>query len=343
MSKMTLKELAEYLELSVSTVSRALNDSYEISEETKERVRLAAKKFDYRPNLAAKGLKTGKSNSIGLIIPYLSSAFQSQILEGAQQTALAHNVNLIFMQSRENENIEKECFQALIQQNIDGIIIAPSANSSVSYLKQLNKQVPLVLVDRIDFELDAPKIGVDSEFGAYQATKHLLENGRKEILVLAGKNLGVNSTRILGYKKALQDFKLPFHPEHVIQINHGQESDELMNNLKLMLDRKLKQFNQPIGLLGITDTLTVNSLGVLHQLGKKVPQDVSVIGFANLLFAESLNPPLSCIVQPAIEMGRTAVEELMKLVINKYTPKFSAKQIILKPDIILRNSSFNVV
>jgi len=123
----------------------------------------------------------------------------------------------------------------------------------------------------------------------------------------AGKNLGVNSTRILGYKKALQDFKIPFYPEHIIQINHGQESKELMNNLKLMLERKLKEFDQPIGLLGITDTLTVNSLGVLHQLGKKVPQDVSVIGFANLLFAESLNPPLSCIVQPAIKMGRTAV------------------------------------
>lgn len=122
------------MELSVSTVSRALNDSYEISDETKERVRQAVKKIDYKPNLAAKGLKAGKSNSIGLIIPYISSAFQSQILEGAQQTALEHNVNLIFMQSRENKKIEKECLQALIQQNIDGIIIAPSANSSVSYL-----------------------------------------------------------------------------------------------------------------------------------------------------------------------------------------------------------------
>ena len=160
MSNITLKELARKLGISVSTVSKALNDSFEISDETKQRVREMADAHQYRPNILAKSLKTGRSNTLAVLIPYLSNPFQSQVLEGAHQAAFERNYKLVFMQSRENEQLEQESLHVLQQQNVDGVIISPSANSDLKFLKQFHQQCPLVLVDRIDFELDTFKIGV---------------------------------------------------------------------------------------------------------------------------------------------------------------------------------------
>ncbi len=339
MSNITLKELAKKLELSVSTVSKALNDSFEISEETKVRVRAMAEKYHYRPNILAKSLKMGRSNTIGVIIPYLSNPFQSQVLEGAHQAAYENNFKLVFMQSRENSRMEQDALKTFRQQNIDGIIITPAAESHIKTLKQYNQEFPIVLVDRIDFELDTFKIGVNSEKGAYDATQHLIDMGRKEILLLCGKNIGINKDRIAGYKKALLANYIPLDPSNIIQVEYGQTREDLVKNLRILLERRIKELDHPIGILGTTDTLTVTSLGILSQLNLQVPSEVAVIGFANTEMAESLNPSLSTIVQPAFEIGYLGVSKLIETIVSKNRFEMEFSTTMLESKIIERKST----
>lgn len=339
MSNITLKELARLLGLSISSVSKALNDSHEISVDTKKRVHKMALEYDYKPNILAKSLKTGRSNTLGIVIPFIGNSFQSQILEGAHQAAYANNYKLVFMQSRENAQLEEESLYALVQQNIDGIVISPSANSNLEVLNTIHQKTPIVLVDRIDFDFDTHKIGVDSERGAYEATQHLIDQGRKKIFVLAGRNIGVTRQRISGYKKALLANCIDFDDRYVVQADYGQTTADLIANLKIELLKRLPTTGEPIGLLGTTDTLTVSSLGILASLGYHVPQDIAVIGFANTEVADSLNPPLSTIVQPAIEIGYKGVEKLIELIKTKDGSHINYKTIKMSPSIVLRQST----
>lgn len=339
MSNITLKELALKLGLSVSTVSKALNNSFEISNETKLRVREMALKHDYRPNILAKSLKTGRSNSIGVIIPYLGNPFQSQLLEGAHEAAYEKNFKLVFMQSHENAKLEQESLKILQQQNVEGVIIMPSANSNLKYLMQFHQVCPLVLVDRIDFDLPTFKIGVNSEKGVFDATQYLIKSGRKNILVLCGMNIGINQKRISGYNKSLMLNFIPENKENIIQVDYGQSREDLIKNLSNILKNKLSNMSEPMGILGTTDTLTVSTLGILSNLGIKVPEQVSVIGFANTEVAECLNPSLSTIIQPAFEIGAKGVEKLIQLIESKDRFKIDFDTTILDTFIVHRNST----
>lgn len=339
MGNVTLKELASLLGISVSSVSKALNDSHEISEETKKKVRALAKKYHYQPNILAKSLKTGRSNTIGIIIPYLANPFQSQILEGAHQAAYANNYKLVFMQSRENAQLEGESLQALKHQNIDGIIISPSANSDLDVIEKINQSLPIVLIDRIDFQLNTHKIGVDSEKGAYEATQHLIDIGRPQIIVLNGQNIGVAQKRLSGYKKALIANYIDYNEDLIIHVDYGQSRQDLIKNLKIVLESTLHNLKMPLGLFGTTDTLTISVLGILSELNIRVPEDVAVIGFANTEAAESMNPSLSAVVQPAIEMGYKSVEKLIELIETKNRHQITPQIVKLDPFLVLRKST----
>ncbi|MCL7988879.1 LacI family transcriptional regulator [Sphingobacterium sp. lm-10] len=339
MANITLKELAKMLELSVSSVSKALNDSHEISIETKRKVQELAAAHNYRPNMFGKSLKTGRTNTVAIIIPYLSNPFQAQILEGAHQAAYSNNYKLIFMQSREDADKEIELLQSLINQNIDGILISPSAKSSVEFLRKVHQKVPIVLIDRIDFDLDTHKIGVDNERGAFDATQHLINMGRKNILVLNGKDLGVTQKRTAGHKNALMANQIDFIRQNVIEVDYQLPRQDLVKSLRDMLQAKLLLMNGPIGILGNTDILTLSVLGILSELGIRVPEEVAVIGFSNTEAADSLNPALSTVVQPALQMGKMGIEKLVELIECKNRHQTSMTTTTLDPVIVLRKST----
>lgn len=342
MENITLKELARILGLSVSTVSKALNDSYEISQKTKARVIAAAKEYNYQPNISAKSLKTGKSRTLGVIIPLLSNPFQSQILEGAHQAAYTNNYKLVFMQSRENPTLERESIQSLLGQHVDGILISPCADTDTEFLRATAEKKPTVLIDRIDFDIDTNKIGVDSELGAFQATQHLIDQRRKDILVLAGRNIGVTQKRLSGYRKALLANYIEYREDYVIHVDYGMTVDDLRENLAATISPTISRLHlqgKAIGILGTTDTLTVSILGILDKLRIKVPEHIAVIGFANTQAAESMNPSLSTIVQPAIEMGYQGIEKLIHSIESKSPINDQSTTTILKPSIVYRNST----
>lgn len=341
MAKVTLKELAKELNMSVSTVSKALNDSYEISESTKQRVKEVALKHNYRPNTLAKYLKLGRSNNIGVIISSIGSPFQAQIVEALHSSAVSNDFNLIMMQSQDSEEIEKKAINTLINHGVEGILISPAfENSNLQLLTQLHKSTcPIVIFDRLNYNLDTYKVGVNGQKSVYQATEELIRIGRKNIAVLCGKNIGVTRERLRGYMQALQDHQIEMINEYVIYCNYNNSLQGIDADLENKLRRLLASDNPPNAILGTTDTLTTRVLGILSDMNVRVPEQVAVIGFANTDIANSLNPSLSTIRQPTYEMGRTAISKLIKLINTKYREQVDFEEILLESRIDLRKST----
>lgn len=341
MTKVTLKELAKELNMSVSTVSKALNDSYEISEATKIKVKEVALKHNYRPNALAKFLKLGRSNSIGVIISSIGSPFQAQIIEALHASAVSNGFNLILMQSQDSEEIERKALNTLINYGVEGILMSPAfENSNIDLLNHLHHTTcPIVLFDRINYNLDTFKVGINSERSVYNATEELIKLNRKKITVLCGKNIGVTRDRLKGYKKALEAHHIEFIPEYVIYCNYNDSLEGIDEDMRVKLVKLLNSASPPNAVLGTTDTLTTRVLGVLSEMNISVPQDLAVIGFANTEIANSLNPSLSTIYQPTFEMAEIAINNLIKLINSKNRSQIDYQEILLDSTIQLRKST----
>lgn len=341
MGKVTLKELAKELNMSVSTVSKALNDSYEISETTKAKVKEVALKHNYRPNALAKFLKLGRSNNVGVIISSIGSPFQAQIIEALHLSAVNNGFNLMLMQSQDSEEVEKKALNTLINHGVEGVLISPAfENSNIDLLSHLHHTTcPVVLFDRINYNLDTFKIGVNNERSVYNATEELIKIGRKKIVVLCGKNIGVTRDRLRGYQKALADNQIEFNSEYIIYCNYNNSLEGIDDDMRIKLVNLLESANSPDAILGTTDTLTTRVLGVLSELSIRVPKDLAVIGFANTEIANSLNPSLSTICQPTFEMGQIAIDKLIKLINTKNRNQIDYQEILLDSTIQLRKST----
>jgi len=339
MSKITLKELAKTLNLSVSTVSKSLNDSYEISDATKAKVREYAKKLNYRPNLQAKHLKLGKSNNVGVIISTISSPFQAQIVEALHHQATLLGYNLIMMQSQDSEELEASALHTLINYGVEGILISPAfENSNVNLIKHIHQTIcPIILFDRIKFDLDTFKIGVDNHKAMYQATEKLIHINRRKIVLLCGKNIGVTPDRINGYKQALTDNNILVEEENIIYCSYDKTREEMNSMLERTFQEFIAKGTLPNAVLGTTDTLTTRILGVLAKLGIAVPTDIAVLGFSNTSIPYSLNPPLSTIEQPIQSIAQIAIEKLTWLLKNPAESRI--EEILLDSTITLRHST----
>lgn len=340
MSNITIKEIAKALDLSISSVSKALNDSYDISAATKKRVLAYANENGYRPNILAKNLKTGKTNTIGVILSSINNLFYSQIIEGIQQHALTVGYDVIFMQSREQSELEKSCIEALLLRGIDGLLIAPiDETSNLELLTSLHKSsCPVVIFDRILHQLETVKVGVNNFEGAYAATKHLIQSGRDKILNITGSKFGLSGERFKGYKQALLDHNITFTPEYYIQCNM-QSNDLLDTDLRSALLEVMSSDIKPNAILSSSDTISVRILGILSELGYHVPSQLALIGFSNVDFPESLNPSLSTIRQPTKEIGRLATERLIQFIKRANWIQYGPETIELDTELTFRKST----
>lgn len=340
MTKITIKHIAQSLGLSVSSVSKALNDSYEISEETKKRVRNYAKENHYKPNRLAKSLKGGHSNTIGVVVCSINNIFVSQILDGIQKASYETEYDIIIMQSHENVENEKSCIEALLNKGVDGILLAPvSETSNTEYLRQINSEVcPVVLFDRFNPSLETMKIGVNEYKGALQATQHFIRINRKKIVFITGCQFGENNPRIQGFKKALKTLDIPFYPKFMLTCN--LENSEMMDQqISQALTELLKSKVKPNAIFGATGVITIRVLGILAQMKVKVPEEIAVIGFSNFDMPFALNPSLSSIRQPTQEIGFTALTKLVDLLNMEQHKRHRAYETILLDTTIHFNKS----
>lgn len=320
MSIITLRDIAKALNLSVSTVSKALRDSYEIGEETKKRVLDFASANHYFPNRMAKSLKEGKSGSIGVVVCSIDNSFVSRMLDGIDSACSKAGYDLIIMQSKESFKQEESCLIQLEARGVEGILISPSAETSgFAHLVSLRERgMPIVLFDRIcEGFVEADQVGIDNQYAAFQATQHLISNGYRRIAMLnIGPDIHFAALRSQGYADALEANQIAYRSDYIRlckPAERGIFNDSVKSNIRALIELS----DPPEALLTATDQLSTLALGVLRKLGRRIPQDIALMGFSNTELAGLLTPPLSVVYQPAFEIGQLAAEKLIAQITEK--------------------------
>jgi len=333
--QVTIKDIAKQLGVSVATVSRALRDLPDIHPDTKKLVLDLAKELDYQPNVLASSLVKSKTKTLGLIVPDLGYYFFSTVVKAVEDAAIAAGYSILIAQTQESFERELTNIQNLSRSQVEGIIISLSRETiNFDHLTRLQKRgIPLVFFDRDSDEIDASKVMVDNEQSAYEAVKHLIENGCKRIAFLAGPiNVSVSNQRRLGYLRALEEAGIEADANLIIHSDYFQDS-AISKTHQLM-----KEVNRPDGILVVSDRLAIGVLIALRELNISVPDEVKMVSFNNEPICTLISPTISSISQPLEEIGRLSVELLLEQIENK-TDNPVPRVEVLKTKLIVRESS----
>lgn len=334
----TIKDIAKALNLSISTVSKALRNSYEISAETQKLVTDYAEKHNYKPNSIAQQLRKGKSKSIGVIVTNIDNNFFSQVIDGIESVAHKKDYIVIITQTHESYERELMTVQTLLSRSLDGLLVSLSAETAdVNHFKEVHdKGMPLVFFDRVTNDIQTHRVTCNNFYGAYKATQHLIQQGFRRIAhITSSNNLSITLERLEGYLKALEDNGLQVD-ERLIKycVHGGMIQSETENALHELFAPEQK----PDAIFTASDRLSTTVFSILSKLEIKIPDDIALVGFTNSLSADIFNPPLTAIVQPAFEMGQTAMEMLIQLIESK-TPPIQFEKKVLNVALKIRQSS----
>jgi len=334
----TIKDIAKALGVSTSTVSRALRDSYEISPETKQLVLECAEKLNYRPNPIALSLKERRSRSIGVVVCEIANNFFSQVINGIESIAYDRGYNVIISQSRESYEREVIDLQYLASRSVDGLLISLSTETNdISHLKALQaKGLPIVFFDRISEDINTHRVVVDNFKGAYEATDHLIKNGCTRIAAVTNSEfLSITSERLGGYKEALLANGIEVNENYIQHCFYG---GMIFSEIEDAINKLFTQKQRPDAIFATSDKLTTGCLKTLKRRGIKIPDDIALVGFSNTDIAELIDPPLSLVRQPALEMGQAATELLLQVIESK-RPITEFEKRVLTPELQIRESS----
>ncbi len=334
MDIITLKKLAEELKMSPSTVSRSLRDSHEISQETKERVKALAAKYNFQPNPHASSLRKNKSKTIAVVIPEIQNNFFSQVLNGVEEVARQKGYHVLIYLTHEDHKREADILQLLRNGRVEGIMISfANTTNSFEHLEAYEQGgIPLLFFDRVHESMDVPCITTDDAVASFKATEHLLKSGCNNIvfLSLAG-NLSISCGRKSGYVKALTKHGLADR-QMVIECGPDDEA----NREKI---RELLRNNRNLdGIFAAIEKFAVNTYEVCRELNIRIPQELKVISFSNLPAAALFSPPLSTVVQPAYDIGKESASVLFKIIEKKKLLRRERK-IVIPSYLILREST----
>ena len=333
--KVTIQDLAAYLSINPSTVSRALNDHPRISGKTKERVLEAAQKLKYDYNHIAAALRKGKSNILGVIVPKLDRSFFATVVRGIEEVVNEAGYNVMICQSSDSYEGEVANVNALLRTRVDGIIasIARETKRFDHFEKVKEKGIPLILFDRVRTHLQVSTVEIDDFQGAYLATQHLVSQGCKRIAHLAGsQNLNIYKNRFEGYRQALEDSGIAFEPALVIESNLNPEAGRL--SMAQLLDLPIP----PDGVFSASDFAAIGAIQILKERKVAIPEQLALVGFSNEPFTDFVTPSLSSVEQFSKDIGRTSAQ----LFLEKMTATAEnrvVRRTKLQPKLIIRNSS----
>ncbi|MEJ6980225.1 LacI family DNA-binding transcriptional regulator [Pedobacter sp. P351] len=336
MAQINLKKLAEELNLSVSTISRALSDSHEISKSTKLKVLSLAEKLHYQPNPYARSLRKRNSNTVAIIIPEIENNFFALAINGIEEIAQQNGFHVLIYITHENISKEIGFVTHLLNGRVDGVIMSLSGETdNISHINELLKNdVPIVFFDRISEQAKTVKVTTNDYESGLLATKHLIDKGCKRICYLGYTNsqsIGIH--RLNGYLDALKQNNISVNDDYVL--NCSSEHDFSFVKIKQLLESD----NKPDGIFASVEQLALISYEVCSFLSLKIPEDIKVIGFSNSKMAALLNPPLTAIVQPAFDIGMEAAKELFSVLNKKKTTSLENKTIILSSRLVERKST----
>ena len=335
-TSITIHDIARKLNISASTVSRALNDNPRISKATREKIKALALELGYEPNIIASNLRNQKTNTIGIVVPLINRHFFSAFISGVEEVAFGAGYNVIISQSNDLLDKEKKIVRSLFSNRVDGLITSLSMQTNEFDHFQLftNKNIPLVFFDRVVPELKANKIVVDDFSVGFKATQHLIDQGYKRIAHLAGPTvLNTYRDRMEGYIDALKKNSLPVIEDLIIynRLTRMDGRDAIKKLLALP--------NPPDAVFCGNDTSALSMIVYLKKIGVRIPEDFGIIGFSNEPFSEVVTPSISTLKQPAVEMGKKAAVLLIQEIENKEKVK-EYQTITMPTELIVRESSF---
>ena len=332
----SLKELAARLKLAPSTVSRALNDSYEISEATKKKVISMAEKLNYQPNPFARSLRENKSKSIAVIIPERINNFFAQVIDGIESITSEHGYHLLVYSTHEDVEKEKKIVSLLQNGRADAIVMSVSSQTNdISHLKNLYERgLPILFFDRVCAEIPTTKFITNDYESAFEGTKHLLQQGCKRIaFLMLSMELSITRERHRGYLDALKNAGI--EPESRLSICCSHQDAENIQLITELLNSK----SRPDGILASVEKLALSTYYAVKKTDLSIPDDLKVISFSNMSIPNLLNPSLTTITQPAEAIGQECAKILIKKLTKPRQPDLPNEVISLPSKLTIREST----
>lgn len=335
--KLTLKQIARELDVSISTVSKALRDSHEISEDTRQKIKAFAKLYNYKPNNIALSLKNRKSKTIGVIIPEIVHHFFTTVISGIEQVANEQGYHVIICMS--NNSFDKEVInmELLANGSIDGFIIsvAKETQQKEDYhhlTEVINQGMPLVMFDRVIEQINCDKVIIDDVIGAKKAVQRLIDLGCKKIAIISTVDyVSVGKLRTQGYIQTLNENDIEIDENLILKVEDFEKSEE---EIKVFLaDKDID------GLFAVNEHFAIYAIRAFTERGLKIPEDVSVIGFTNGELSKLSNPGLTTVSQHGAEMGAQAASLLIKKLENTQDQDDAFQTIIIETGLVERNST----
>tara|TARA_R110000796_G_scaffold24668_6_gene70049 strand:+ start:263 stop:1279 length:1017 start_codon:yes stop_codon:yes gene_type:complete len=338
MKKITLKEIAQYFGVSISTVSKAINDSHEISDGLKAKIQQFAKDNKYRPNKVALSLLQRKTKTIGVVVPNILNYFFTRVFSGIEKVANERGYILLSCISDESYEKEVATLEFLGGGTVDGLIVSMAEetqfkNKLEHFQNILDEQIPLVMFDRVSDGIICDKVVVDDFEAGYKTTKYFINIGCRTVaLVTAIDHSSVGKLRVEGYRKALEEANIPFDDKLILRL--GKE-DDLEVLLTFLLNYKSIE-----GIMALDEITAVEVLRLIKARGYRVPEDISVIGFTNGKLSRYVSPALTAVSQHGTYIGETAAKVLIERIESKEYMDSTTK--VIKTSLIVRDSTKRV-
>lgn len=330
-SRATIKDIAKALNVSVATVSRALNESHEIHPVTKDKVLAKAKELRYKPNVQARNLLKRRSNMIGVVVPEFITFFFPEIIIGIQEVVNKLGYQVLISQSNESSSLESKNVKMLEESMVEGMIISVAKNSRNIdlYQRLINERMPIVFVNRVFSGLEASQVVIDDRKWAFKVTEHLIKCGYRRIAHLAGnEHLSVTKTRLQGYLNALEAYDIPVNENLIMYVGVQQE------RAKIGVDYLMSLKEKPDAIFAINDPVAVGCMLELKKRGMRIPEDIAIAGFSESPIGRIME--LTSVFQPTFEIGRKAAGLLLKQIKDFDAP---AETVILDAKLNIRNST----
>lgn len=333
----TIKDIAEKLNISTATVSRALRGSTDIKRETKLAVMRVAKELDYHPNLLASSLSSKKSKILGVIVPTINRQFWSNSISGIEKCAFEHGYKVMIFQSSESYQKELEIVETLANSRVDGILMALSQETSTydHIQSTIDRGIPVLLFERVCSEIQTSKIVTDDFNGAREVVEHLISRGKKRIAYLSGPmSLGVCEQRMKGFEQALKNHGIEPEPKLIIETH--EFSFEIAENA---MYRIWNQSPKPDALFCFADIFAIGALHACKRMGISVPDELAIAGFGNDDVGKFISPSLTTMSQPSFEIGKIAADLLLKEINEEEEGVFQHVHQVIEPMLIQREST----
>ena len=333
-----LKDIARELNVSVITVSKALRGNSDISEATRQRVLARVKELDYQPNMMARGLATGRSFIVGLVVPDLLNPFFMELAQSLGNALRKQSYSLFLTSSNSEPEVERSEIRLMLARGVDALLIASCQEKLEGFYTVHDQNTPFVLLDRPFPQLRANFVGTDDYAGGKLATNHLIEIGRKHLAYIGSPDISTAAERFRGFRMALQEHDLDLRENHVLGSSNLEACGDTVG-YEMMRDL-LKRKGRPDGVFCHNDVVAIGAMKAVLDAGLSIPADIAIVGYDNVRYSRYLNIPLTSIDQTTAALSEAAATLVLDLVDRRVE---KPKSILLTPNLVVRQSTVGTV